>query len=196
MLAEVVMPKLLERKDDKISTVVHFNQKHEFDESHPFAPDKDYRKLLEDKIKEKKLNIQMHEVEIKGPLKENVQKKKKWMGELIKTLMGIKDILEKTELIEISLIYRTGKAVLNDLKNIIIKSTSYDESQIVKSGFKLDIDFFPRSQALNNKRDCYLVQLLGVTEMRENLIKFYSLDALMEYIINYCSEYIAEFSTR
>jgi hypothetical protein len=118
------------------------------------------------------------------------------MGEVIKPILEIKETLERTELIEINLIYRRKKVALNDLKNIIIKSTHYDESKLVKSGFKLDIDFCPRSQALNNKRDCYVVQLLGNTIEQETVKKYYSLDALMDFIINFCSEYIAKFSTK
>lgn len=116
------------------------------------------------------------------------------MSEVVKPILEIKDILERTDLIEIKLMYRNKKVTLNDLKNIIIKSKDYDESRIVKSGFKLDLDFCPRSHALNNKRDCYLVQLLGKTTEPEILKKYYSLDSLMEFIINYCSEYLAESS--
>jgi hypothetical protein len=190
------MVKLVDRKQNKVSTIIHINQKNEFDESQPIGIEKDYRKMLEDKIKERKLKIETNEIDIKGTSKENIQKKRKWMGEVIKSISEIKDILEKTELIEIKMTYRTGKVVLNDIKNIIIKSKAYDEAKIVKSGFKLDVDFFPRSQALNNKRDCYLVQLLGNTREQESLMKYYNLDTLMEFIIDYCSEYIAEFSSK
>jgi hypothetical protein len=190
------MVKLVDRKENNVPTIVHINQKNEFEEIQPFGIEKDYRKLLENKIKENKLNLEKNEKEIRGSSRENIQKKTKWMSEVIKPLMEIRDILERTELIEINLMYRRGKVVLNDLKSIIIKSTDYDESKIVKSGFRLDIDFCPRSQALNNKRDCYVVQLLGNTIQQESLTKHYNLDSLMEFIINYCSEYIAEFSSR
>ncbi len=188
------MFKVADRKDENLTTVVQINSKDGFYESQSFNADKDYRKLLEDKIKEKKLNIENNEGEIRGSSRENLQKKRKWMSEVVKPILEIKDILERTELIEIKLMYRNKKVTSNDLKNIIVKSTEYDESQIVKSGFKLDIDFCPRSPALNNKRDCYLVQLLGKTTEPEILQKYYSLDSLMEFIINYCSEYIAAFS--
>lgn len=190
------MVNLLDRKENNLSTLVHLNQKKDFEEIQAFGEEKDYKKWLEDKIKEKKLNLELDEREIKGHSRENLQRKRTWMGELIKPISEIKDILEKTELIEIKLIYRRGKVALNDLKNIVIKSTDFDESQLVKSGFKLDIDFCPRSQALNNKRDCYLVQLLGHTFEQERLQKYYSRDTLMEFIINYCSEYIAACSVK
>lgn len=190
------MVKLVDRKENNLPTIVHINQKNEFDGLQQIGIEKDYRKLLEEKIKEKKLNLEKDEKDIRGSSRENIQKKKRWMSEIIKPIMEIKDILERTDLIEIKLIYRRGKVALNDLKNIIIKSMDYDESKIVKSGFKLDIDFCPRSQALNNKRDCYLVQLLGDTVQQESVIKYYNLDSLMEFIINYCSEYIAEFSSQ
>ncbi|MCK9377825.1 MAG: hypothetical protein M0P73_16990 [Syntrophobacterales bacterium] len=188
------MFKVADRKDENLTTVVQINPKDGFYESQSFSADKDYRKLLEDKIKEKKLNLENNEVEMKGSSRENLQKKRKWMSEVVKPILEIKDILERTGLVEIRLMYRNKKVTSNDLKNIIIKSTEYDESQIVKSGFKLDIDFCPRSAALNNKRDCFLVQLLGKTTEPEILKKYYSLDSLMEFIINYCSEYIAAFS--
>lgn len=190
------MVKLLDRKENNLSTLVQLNQKTDFDEIPSFGEEKDYKKLLEDTIKEKKLNLEVDEKDVKGRSRENLQKKRTWMGEIIKPILEIKDTLEKTGLIEIKLIYRRGKVALNDLKNIIIKSTDYDESKLVKSGFKLDIDFCPRSQALNNKRDCYLVQLLGHTLEQENLQKYYSRDTLMEFIINYCSEYIAACSAK
>jgi len=118
------------------------------------------------------------------------------MSEVLNPIMEINDVLGKTWLIEINLIYRRGKAALNDLKSVIIKSKEYDESEIVKSGFKLDIDFCPRSQTLNNKIDCYLVQLLGNATDHKSVTKYYNVDALMEFIINYCSEYIAEVSSK
>jgi hypothetical protein len=186
------MGKLFDRKESKGTTIVHLNQKTEFDERYSIGIDKDYRKILEEKIKEKKLILET--TEIKGTSRENIQKKLKWMTELINALLKIKDILERTELIKVNIIYRARKIIINDLKNVTIKSIDYDENKIVKNGFKLDIDFFPRSQALNNKRDCYLVQLLGKTSVDENVMKYYSLDSLMEFIINYCSEYIAEIS--
>lgn len=190
------MVKLLDKKEDNLSTLVHLNHKKDSDEFQPAGEEINYKKLLEDKIKEKKLRLESDERDIRGRSRENLQRKKAWMGELIKPISDIKDTLEKTELIEIKLIYRRGNVVLNDLKNIVIKSKGYNESQLVKSGFKLDIDFCPRSQALNNKRDCYLVQLLGHTSEQERLQKYYSRDALMEFIINYCSEYIAEYSIK
>ena len=118
------------------------------------------------------------------------------MAELIPPVLEIKDSLERTELFEIKLIHRRENIALNDLKSIIIKSINYDESSLVKSGFKMDIDFCPASRALNNERDCYLVQLLGNNITHEPLQKYYNLDTLMEFIINYCSEYIAEVSAR
>jgi hypothetical protein len=63
------------------------------------------------------------------------------MNQVIKYIFEIKDILEKTELIEVRLMHRLGKADFNELDNIIIKSIEYDDSKIIKSGFKLDIDF-------------------------------------------------------
>ncbi len=188
------MFKVVDRKDNKAPTVVQINSKDDSFDGQQFGADKDYRKLLEDKIKEKKLKLESNEVETKGAARENLQKKRKWMSEVVKPILEIKDILERTDLIEIKLMYRNKKVTLNDLKNIIIKSKDYDESRIVKSGFKLDLDFCPRSHALNNKRDCYLVQLLGKTTEPEILKKYYSLDSLMEFIINYCSEYLAESS--
>ena len=190
------MSNLVDRKKNKLSTIVHINQKSELDEIQPISVERNYRKLLEEKIKEKKLHLETREIDIKGISRENLQKKRKWMGELIKALLGIKDIIDRSGLIEMKTNYRTGKAALNDYKNIVIKSKDYDESKIVKPGFKMDIDFFPRSQALNNKRDCYLVQLLGIEVGQENYIKCHNLDTLMEFIINYCSGYIAEFARK
>jgi len=187
---------LADKKDDNKSTIVHLNQKKDFDEIQPIGGQQDYKKLLEEKIKEKKLSLETNEKEIKGGARENLQKKKAWMGEVIKPILDIKETLEKTDLIEIKLLYRRGRVALNDVKNIIIKSKDYDESKLVKSGFRLEIDFCPRSQALNNKRDCYLVQLLGNTVGQESVVKYHNLDVLMDFIINYCSEYIAEFSCR
>lgn len=190
------MAKLADRKAKSLSTIVHLKQKKDTDEIQAIGREKDYKKLLEDKIKEKLFNLEMNEKELKGGPKEQLQKKRRWMGEAIKPILEVKEILERTDLIEIKLIYRRGNVTLNDLKNIIIKSKDYDESKLVKSGFRLDIDFCPKSQALNNKKDCYLVQLLGNAIEQENLIKYYSLDTLMEFVINYCSEYIAESSTK
>jgi hypothetical protein len=190
------MVELVDRDEDKVSTIVAFNKKNEFDKIHPTSSEIDYRKLLEDKIKEKKLNLGIDAKEIKGGAREHIQKKRKWMSEVIKPIMEIKDILEKTKLIEIKLIYRRGKVALNDLRNIVIKSKEYDESTIISSGFKLDIDFCPRSKALNNKIDCYLVQLLGNAIDHKSVAKYYNVDTLMEFIINYCSEYIAEVSSK
>jgi hypothetical protein len=118
------------------------------------------------------------------------------MAEAIKPILAIKDTLVSTELLDVNLLYRRANIALNDLKSIVIKSIDYDESSLVKSGFKLEIDFCPKSPALNNQRDCYLVQLLGGKIERERLQKYYNLDTLMEFIINYCSEYIAEFLDR
>jgi len=190
------MVKLADRKEKRPSTVVHLNKKKNIDEIQPVNEEKDYKKLLEDKIKEKIFNLEMSTKELRGGSKEQLQKKRRWMSDAIKPILEVKDLLERTELIEIKLIYRRGNVALNDLKNIIIKSKDYDESKLVKSGFKLDIDFCPKSQALNNKRDCYLVQLLGSAIEQENLKKYYGIDTLMEFVINYCSEYIAEFSTK
>lgn len=196
MLEEVVMVESVDREENKVSTIVPFNKKNEFDKINPTSTETDYKKLLEDKIKEKKLNFEIDAKEIKGGSREHLQKKKKWMGEVIKPIMEINDVLEKTGLIEIKLIYRRGKVALNDPKSIIIKSKEYDESKIIKSGFKLDIDFCPRSHALNNKIDCYLVQLLGTAIEHKSITKYYTVDALMEFIVNYCSEYIAEVSNK
>jgi hypothetical protein len=190
------MGKLVDRKEDNVTTVVHLNQKKEIDGSQFAAGEQDYRKLLEEKIKEKILNLHLNVKDIKGALRENLQKKRAWMAELIKPISEIKDILEHTELLEIKLIYRRKNVALSDLKSITIKTVDYDESSLVKSGFKLDIDFCPRSQALNNKQDCYLVQLLGHNIEQEPLQKYYNLNTLMDFIINYCSEYIAEFSQK
>jgi hypothetical protein len=182
----------VDRKRNKASTIVPFNKKNELDNIHPTSTERDYKKLLEDKIKEKKLNIEVDVKGIKKGSREHIQKKKKWMNEIIKPMMEINDVLGQTGLIEINLIYRQGKVALNDLKNVTIKSKEYDESKIIKTGFKLDIDFCPRSQTLNNKMDCYLVQLLGNIVDHKSVTKYYNVDALMDFIINYCSEYIAE----
>jgi len=190
------MAESVDREENNVSTIVLFNKKNEFDKIHPTSSEKDYKKLLEDKIEEKKLNLEIDTKGIKRGSKEHIQKKRKWMGEVINPIMEINDILEKTGLIEINLIYRRGKVALNDLKNVIIKSKEYDESKIIKSGFKLDIDFCPRSQTLNNKIDCYLVQLLGNATDHKSVTKYYNVDSLMEFIINYCSEYIAEVSRK
>ena len=190
------MAETVDKEENKVSTIVPFNKKNEFDKIYPTSTEKDYKKLMEDKIKEKKLNLEIDTNDIKRGSREHIQKKKKWMGEVINPIMEINDILEKTGLIEIKLIYRRGKVALNDLKNVIIKSKAYDESKIIKSGFKLDIDFCPRSQTLNNKIDCYLVQLLGSATDHKNVTKYYDVDSLMEFIINYCSEYIAEVSSK
>ena len=190
------MAESVDREENNVSTIVLFNKKNEFDKIHPTSSEKDYKKLLEDKIEEKKLNLEIDTKGIKRGSKEHIQKKRKWMGEVINPIMEINDILEKTGLIEINLIYRRGKVALNDLKNIIIKSKEYDEAKIIKSGFKLDIDFCPRSQTLNNKIDCYLVQLLGNATDHKSVTKYYNVDSLMEFIINYCSEYIAEVSRK
>ena len=190
------MAESVDREENNVSTIVLFNKKNEFDKIHPTSSEKDYKKLLEDKIEEKKLNLEIDTKGIKRGSKEHIQKKRKWMGEIINPIMEINDILEKTGLIEINLIYRRGKVALNDLKNVIIKSKEYDEAKIIKSGFKLDIDFCPRSQTLNNKIDCYLVQLLGNATDHKSVTKYYNVDSLMEFIINYCSEYIAEVSRK
>jgi len=190
------MVKLVDRKENNLSTIVQLNQTKDFAEAQPAGGERDYKKLLEEKIREKQLTVEIDEKDIKGSSREILQKRRTWMGEVIKPILEIKETLERTELIEINLIYRRKKVALNDLKNIIIKSIDYDESKLVKSGFKLDIDFCPRSQALNNKRDCYLVQLLGHAIEQENVKKYYSLDSLMDFIINFCSEYIAKFSTK
>jgi len=196
LLQEVVMVNSVDREENKVSTIVPFNKKNEFDDKYPISTEKDYKKLMEDKIKENKLNLEIGTKEIRGGSREHIQKKRKWMGEIIRPLMEINAVLEKTELIEIKLIYRRGKVALNDLRSVIIKSKEYDESKIIKSGFKLDIDFCPRSRALNNNIDCYLVQLLGNFIEHKSVTKYYNVDALMEFIINYCSEYIAEVSNK
>jgi hypothetical protein len=179
-----------------VTTVVHLNPKKGSEGNKVNAGGKDYGKLLEEKIIEKKLDLELNEKDIRGELRENLQKKRAWMAELVKPILEIKDILERTSLFEINLLYRRENVTLNDLKGVIIKSTDYDESTLVKSGFKMDIDFCPKSQALNNNQDCYFVQLLGNKIEQEPLQKYYNLDTLMEFIINYCSEYIAEFSPK
>jgi len=179
-----------------VTTVVHLNPKKGSEGSQVTGGDKDYGRLLEERIIEKKLNWELNEKEVKGELKENLQKKRAWMAELVKPVSEIKDILERTSLFEVKLLYRRENVALNDLKGIIIKSADYDESTLVKSGFKIDIDFCPKSRALNNQEDCYLVQLLGNKIEQEPLQKYYNLDTLMEFIINYCSEYIAEHSAK
>ena len=108
------------------------------------------------------------------------------MDELIKAILEIKELLEKTRLI---------KVAIDDINKLSIKTTDYDEALIVKTGFKMDIVFFQRSAILNNNKDCYLVQLLGKDVLQGNMRKFYNIDTLMEFIINYCSEYLAD-STR
>jgi hypothetical protein len=187
---------LVDKQEDEMSTVVNFNLKKDNDEN-PFALGKrDYKKLLEEKIIEKKLNLHLDEKGTNGEIRENLQKRRTWMAEAIKPILAIKDTLVSTELLDVNLLYRRANIALNDLKSIVIKSIDYDESSLVKSGFKLEIDFCPKSPALNNQRDCYLVQLLGGKIERERLQKYYNLDTLMEFIINYCSEYIAEFLDR
>ena len=47
------MVKLVDRKENNVPTIVHINQKNEFEEIQHFGIEKDYRKLLENKIKEK-----------------------------------------------------------------------------------------------------------------------------------------------
>jgi len=190
------MAESVDREDNIVSTIVPFNKKNEFDKIHPTSTEKDYKKLLEDKIKEKKLNLEIDTKGLKRGSREHIQKKRKWMSEVLNPIMEINDVLGRTGLIEINLIYRRGKVALNDLKSVIIKSKEYDESEIVKSGFKLDIDFCPRSHTLNNKIDCYLVQLLGNATDHKSVTKYYNVDTLMEFIINYCSEYIAEVSSK
>ena len=192
LLEEVVMAKSVDREENAASTIVLFNKKNEAEEIYPSSTKKDYKKLLEDKIKEKQSNLEINAKEIKGGAKEHLQKKRAWMSEIIKPLMEINDVLEQTKIIEIKLIYRRGKVRSNDPISISIKSREYDDSKIIKSGFKLDINFCPRSQALDNKTDCYLVQLLGNALEHKTVTKYYNVDALMEFIINYCSEYIAE----
>lgn len=203
------MAKSVDREENTASTIVLFNKKNEFEETHPTSTKKDYKKLLEDKIKEKKSNLEINAKEIKGRAKEHLQKKRAWMNEIIKPLMEINDVLEQTKIIEINLIYRRGKVGSNypinirrgkvgsnDPISISIKSKEYDDSKIIKSGFKLDINFCPRSQALDNQTDCYLVQLLGNAIEHKTITKYYNVDALMEFVINYCSEYIAEVSNK
>jgi hypothetical protein len=190
------MPESVDREENKVSTIVPFNKKNEFDIIHPASAEKNYKKLLEDKIKEKKLNLEIDAKEIKKGSREQIQKRKKWMSEVINPIMEINDVLGRTGLIEINLIYRRGKVASNDLKNVIIKSKEYDEAKIIKSGFKLDIDFCPRSQTLNNKIDCYLVKLYGNALEHKSVTKYYNVDALMDFVINYCSEYIAEVSSQ
>ena len=179
-----------------MTTVVHLNPRKGSGGSQVTAGGKDYGRILEERIVEKRLDLELNEKDIRGELKENLQKKRTWMAELVKPIMEIKDILERTALFEIKLIYRRENVTLNDLKGIIIKSADYDESSLVKSGFKMEVDFCPKSQALNNNQDCYLVQLLGSKIEQEPLQKYYNLDSLMEFIINYCSEYIAEYSAK
>jgi hypothetical protein len=188
------MAESVDREENKVSTIVPFNKKNEFDIIHPAGTEKDYKKLLEDKIKEKKFNLEIDAKEIKKGSREQIQKRKKWMSEVVNPIMEINDVLGRTGLIEINLIYRRGKVASNDLKSVIIKSKEYDESKIIKSGFKLDIDFCPRSQTLNNKIDCYLVKLYGNALEHKSVTKYYNVDALMDFVINYCSEYIAEVS--
>ena len=200
LLEEVVMAKSVDREENTASTILPFNKKNEFEDTHPTSTKKNYKQLLEDKIKEKKSNLEINAKDVKGGAKEHLQKKRAWMNEIIKPLMEISDVLEQTKIIEIKLIYRRGKVAskvaANDPISISIKSREYDDSKIIKSGFKLDINFCPRSQALDNKTDCYLVQLLGNAIEHKTITKYYNVDALMEFIINYCSEYIAEVSNK
>ena len=190
------MAESVDREENKASTIVPFNKNNEFDKIHPTSTEKDYKKLFKEKIKEKKLNLEIDVKEIKKDSRGHIQKKSKWMSEILNPIMEIKDVLGETGLIEVNLIYRRGKGAPNDLKSLTIKSKEYDESKIIKSGFKIDIDFCPRSQTLNNKVDCYLVQLLGNVIEYKSVTKYYNVDALMEFIINYCSEYIAEVSSK
>jgi len=176
------MARVVEKKKDKVSTIIPLKRGKGVG-TPPVVTEKDYRKFLEEKIKEKIVNRETQRVDITGKLKENIEKKKRWMGELISAILEIKDILEKTKLIRIT---------LNDFDKLIIQSIDYDEARIVKTGFKLDIDFFERSSVLNNKQDCYLVQLLGKDVLQDNMRKFIGIDSLMDFVINYCSDYIAE----
>jgi hypothetical protein len=48
------MAKLADRKEKNLSAVVHLKQKRDAEEIHALGEEKDYKKLLEDKIKEKK----------------------------------------------------------------------------------------------------------------------------------------------
>jgi hypothetical protein len=180
------MSKMVEKKKEKVSTVIPIKRNKSI-ENQPTVIEKDYRKALEEKIQEKILDRGRRGRADTGKLKENMEKQKQWMGELTNAILKIKDILEKTKLIKVS---------LNDLNKFYIKSRDYDEARIVKTGFKLDIDFFQRSAVSNNKHDCYLVQLLGKDVLQNNVRKYYNIDTLMEFIINYCSEYIAERSVR
>ena len=190
------MAKSVDREENRAPTIVFFNKKNEYEETYPASTKKDYKKLLEEKINEKKSNLEINAKDIQGRKKEHLQKKRAWMSEIIKPLMEINDVLEQTKIIEINLIYRRGKVRSNDPISISIKSRGYDDSKIIKSGFKLDINFCPRSKALDNKTDCYLVQLLGNAIEHKTITKYYDVDALMEFIINYCSEYIAEVSNK
>ena len=55
-----------------MTTVVHLNQIKDSDGSQLTDTGKDYRKLLEDKIIEKKLHLELNEKYIKGEQKENL----------------------------------------------------------------------------------------------------------------------------
>jgi hypothetical protein len=176
------MGNMVEKKKDEVSTVISLKW-NKNGENQSNVIEKDYRKTLEEKIQEKILNMTNRGIDKPGISKENVDKKKKWMGELINAMLEVKDILEKTKVIKVD---------LNNLNKLMIKSIDYDETKIVKTGFRLDIEFSQRSKVLNNKNDCYLVQLLGRDVLQDNMRKYYDIDTLMEFIINYCSEYIAE----
>ena len=47
------MAESVDREENNVSTIVLFNKKNESDKIHPTSTEKDYKKLLEDKIEEK-----------------------------------------------------------------------------------------------------------------------------------------------
>ena len=59
------MAKSVDREENIASTIVPFNKNNEFDKIHPTSTEKDYKKLFKDKIKEKKLNLEIDVKEIK-----------------------------------------------------------------------------------------------------------------------------------
>jgi len=70
------MAESVDREENTVSIIVPFNKKNEFDKIHPTSTEKDYKKLLEDRIKEKKLNLEIDTKGLKRGSRENIQKKR------------------------------------------------------------------------------------------------------------------------
>ena len=69
------MSKIVEKKKDKVSTVIPL-KRNKSNENQHIVIEKDYRKTLEEKIQEKKLNRGNKGIEFTGKLKENYDKKR------------------------------------------------------------------------------------------------------------------------